>query len=565
MIIRHRTLAATIAVAACFALAACGGSTSPAATSSPGTSDAPSSSSSAPTAAPGGKFSVAIEQPQSLVPSNCYDLYCSNVLNAMFTGLFRFSTLPGGTVEPVHTELTKSISTADGGKTWTFEINPGWTFTNGEAITSKTFVDTWNFAALGTNGQQLGFVFGDSQLNVVGYSDVSDEKAPKAQTMSGLKIVNDTTWTMALVAPLGKGLLENFVAGPQIFPMPSVAMTDPDAFSKQPIGNGYYLMKEPWVPNQKIVIDRNPNYKGTPALADTVEFRIYNDSTAEWADLQAGNLDVEPQLPQSALATAASVLGDRYVNIPGSLGFGYYAFPQQGTAFKSKDVRIAIAKAINWDDINSKLFYGTQVRAGSFAPKTILGGGEDVCGENCVFDPAAAKAKLASGGGIAGNAIQFAALQGGPNTTSKAVCNQIQTNLGVACTLKLFPDFGTMLEAYANISASDSGFILSGGWAADNPTLQNMIGPSFTTGAANNYIGYSNKSFDALITQGNAAADPAKQVALWQQAEAVLYGDFVAYATSFYNTTYGYSTRVSNVKIDPTAYINISEIAVIAP
>ena len=45
----------------------------------------------------------------------------------------------------------------------------GWTFTNGEAITAQTFVDTWNFAANGGNGQQLGFVFGPAQLNVVGY------------------------------------------------------------------------------------------------------------------------------------------------------------------------------------------------------------------------------------------------------------------------------------------------------------------------------------------------------------------------------------------------------------
>ena len=40
----------------------------------------------------------------------------------------------------------------------TIEINPGSKFTNGEAVTAKTFVDTWNFTANGGNGQQLGFV-----------------------------------------------------------------------------------------------------------------------------------------------------------------------------------------------------------------------------------------------------------------------------------------------------------------------------------------------------------------------------------------------------------------------
>ena len=61
------------------------------------------------------------------------------------------------------------------------EINPGSKFTNGEAVTAQTFVDTWNFTANGGNGQQLGFVFGVTQLNVEGYDEVSGQRAPTAR------------------------------------------------------------------------------------------------------------------------------------------------------------------------------------------------------------------------------------------------------------------------------------------------------------------------------------------------------------------------------------------------
>ena len=552
---KSRLGAAAVSITAlALILSACGGSSggSSAGGSSAGASSAP--------AATGGTFSVASEEPQNLISSNCYDLYCANVLNMMYTGLFRFETTPEGTVIPVTTELVESITTSDGGTTWSIKLTDGWTFTNGEAITAQTFADTWNFAAYGDNGQQLGFVFGSSQLNVVGYDDVA---ANKTKTMSGLTVAGPLELQMKLVSPLGEGIFYNFLAGPQIFPMPSVALTDVEAFNKNPIGNGQYMMNTPWVPNQKIVIDKNPNYLGTPGNADSIEFRIYNDTTAEWADLQANNVDVVPQIPQAALSTAASVLGDRFVNLPGALSFSYSFFPLQSSTFAKKEVRQAIAKAINMDQINEKLLFNTQTKATAFAPSTIPGGGTDACGDSCVYDPAAAKALLDSVGGIPGNKVQIAALQGSPNTVAKAECDQIQTNLGVNCTLKLFPDFGALLDAYAKITAADAGFIGGLGWGADNPTLQNMIAPLFGTDSPSNYIGYSNPKFDALISEGNAAADPATQIAKWQEAQEVFYDDFAAYATSWRNTTYGYSTNVSNVIVNPQGFINLDQIQVL--
>jgi oligopeptide transport system substrate-binding protein len=566
---RRAGAAVAVAATAALALSACGGSSASSSSSSAAASSAASSAASgaASSAAPattGGSYSIALEEPQNLVPSNCYDLYCANVLNQMFTGLFRFETQADGTVAPVQTELVDSISTADGGTTWSIKIKDGWTFTNGEPITAQTFVDTWNFAAYADNGQQLGFVFGPSQLNVEGYDKVSVAKSD-TKTMSGLTVVSPTEIQMKLLSPLGEGIFLNFLAGPQILPMPSVAFTDIDAFNKQPIGNGPYMMATPWTPDQKIEIVKNPDYMGTPGNADKVEFRIYNDTTAEWADLQAGNVDVLPQIPQAALAEAPSVLGDRYINIPGALSFSWNFFPLQSSTFAKKEVRQAIAMSIDQKSITEKLLYGTQTPATAFAPSTIPGGGTDACGESCTFDPAKAKELLAAAGGVPGNKVQIAALQGSPNTVAKAECDMIQANLGVECSLKLFPDFGSELDAYAKITAEDAGFIGGLGWGADNPTLQNMIAPLFGTGSPSNYIGYSNPKFDALIAEGNAAQDSATQISKWQEAQQVVYDDFVAYATTWRNTVAGISENVTNVDINPQGFINIGEIQVVNP
>lgn len=542
---RGRGLAmGAVAAAAALTLAACG-------------SDSASDSGEG-SGASGGTYSIGLQTPQDLTPSNCYDLYCANILQGVTTGLYEFET-DGTSMKTVGTPLLNSVSTADGGKTYTIEINSGSTFTNGEAVTAQTFVDTWNFTANGGNGQQLGFVFGPSQLNVEGYADVADEKSQDGK-MSGLQATSDTTIEVTLAAPIGQTLFENYVAGPQVLPMPSVAFDDLDAYNKQPVGNGPYMMQEPWASTGATLV-RNPDYAYEPGKADQIDFRFYSDENALWADLQANNLDVSTTLPLSALATAASVLGDRYIN-QSALSFSYEAYPTQVEAFQNRDVRVALAKAVDWAEINEKLYYDTRTVATAFGPPTVAGGGTDACGEDCTFDPEAAKELLDNAGGIPGDKVEIGGLANSENAAAKAECNMIQKNLGIECTVKIFESFGEMLDAFDALGADDEGFILGLGWGADNPTLANMIAPLFGTDSGSNYTGYSNPDFDELIAEGNTAADEDTAVAAWQEAEKVLYQDFAGHATQWRNNVGGYSTNVSNVEVNPGGFINIAEITV---
>lgn len=506
----------------------------------------------------GGTYSVGLEVPQDLTPSNCYDLYCANILQAVSTGLFTFQT-EGESMKTVHTPLLKSISTADNGKTYVIEINSGSKFTNGEAVTAKTFVDTWNFAANGGNGQQLGFVFGPSQLNVQGYAKVSGATSKNGE-LTGVKATSKTTIEMKLAAPIGQTLFENYLAGPQILPMPSAAFKDVAAYNKKPIGNGPYMLKSAWG-NTGATLVRNPDYTYTAGKADQIDFRFYADTNALWADLQANTLDVVMNLPQQALGQAAAVLGDRFLN-KAAMSFSYEAYPTQVKAFKKREVRVALAKAVDWAEISKKLYFDTRTAATSFAPSSIPGGGLDVCGDDCKFDAAAAKAMLEKAGGIPGNKVQVTGLSNSPNEAPKAECNMIQKNLGVKCSVKIFESFGDALNAFQKLGPDDEGFIVGLGWGADNPTLANMIAPIFATGAGTNYTGYSNDAFDKLIAEGNQATDEAEAIAKWQEAEKVLYKDFAGHATQWRNNVGGYSTNVSGVAINPGGFINVMDISV---
>ncbi len=550
MSLRKRGLAAGIILASgALALSAC-------------SSGGSGGSSTGGTGSSGGTFSIAIEAPQSgLAPTNCYDLYCAQVDQGLYTGLFEFITDDSGAMVPQNSFLTKSVTPSDDNKTYTIEINEGNAFTNGEKVTAQTFVDTFNFAANGGNGQQLGFIFGPSQLNVVGYDKVSGTDSTDGK-MAGLKAVNDTTLEIQLAAPLNQSLFMNFMAGPQIYPMPSEAFKDLKAYQKQPIGNGPYKLEAAWDNATGGKLVKNPDFNGTAGSADSIDVRIYSSNDALWADLQGNNLDVATTLPQNSLASASSVLGDRYINDPGGLQYSYYGFAADDPTYKSKDVRIAIAKAINTEEINQKLYYGTRQAGQSFAPSTIAGGGTDICGDNCVFDAAAAKSLLDKAGGLpSGSKVHVTKLANETGDVQTAICNQIQANLGVECVVDTYKDFGTFLDAQENKEVPD-GTLIGSGWIADNPTIQNMITANFTSDSPNNYVGYKSEQFDKLLLEGTQAKDDSEQIAKWQEAEKTLLTDFPAWPFQLRNTVGGYSTKVGNVSINPGGFVNLSTITV---
>ncbi len=113
----------------------------------------------------GGDVATPIAEPEHLFPTNSNESEGSEVLDALFKGLVDFDP---ETTEP-YNEVAESITSEDGGKTWTIVLKDGWTFHNGDPVTATSFVKAWNFGADGANGQQNNSFF----ANFVGYADLN--------------------------------------------------------------------------------------------------------------------------------------------------------------------------------------------------------------------------------------------------------------------------------------------------------------------------------------------------------------------------------------------------------
>lgn len=525
---------------------ACGGSDEPGTTSS-------TSTSSTQAGKEGGRVSLEISEPQFLLASNTNESSGSEVLDALYTGLIKYDEKNA----PVLTELAESIESPDN-KVWTIKIKEGWTFHNGDPVEAQSFVDAWNYGALNKNAQNNSYFF----AGIEGYGDVSptdentdDDVVPpaKSQTMSGLKVVSPTEFTVTLAAP--DNTFKTSLGYTAFYPQPKQALADAKAFEAAPIGNGPFKMNGTWNHKKSIAVDKWADYKGTKPKVDGIDFKIYDSLETAYNDLRAGNLDVMDSLPPSALAGAANELGDRYKTFPSSY-YQFLGFPTTDEKYKNIKVRQAISMAIDRATIGKTVFNNTRVPADSFVSPVVAGYRKGVCGEACTFDPARAKTLLAEGGGLDSMTITYNA-DGGHKEWTTAACNQIKQNLGVACVATPKPSFDVLLDDLDKSKKKGNSFgPFRLGWIMDYPSMQNYLGPLYGTGGSSNYYGYSNPTMDALVKKGQTETSDEAAVKDWQEAEDLLVKDFPVAPLWFGVTNAAFSEKVTNVKVDPFDHID---------
>jgi peptide/nickel transport system substrate-binding protein/oligopeptide transport system substrate-binding protein len=94
----------------------------------------------------------------------------------------------------------------------------------------------------------------------------------------------------------------------------------------------------------------------------------------------------------------------------------------------------------------------------------------------------------------------------------------------------------------------------------DYPSMENYLGPLYTTHGSSNFYGYSNPEFDKLVTQGQSAATPADAIAKYQAAEDILAKDMPVLPMRFGQNNFGHSTKVQDVKMDLFSRVDLNQI-----
>jgi oligopeptide transport system substrate-binding protein len=472
-----------------------------------------------------------------LIPTATNEVGGGDPIDNLFSGLVAYNT--DGSVT---NEVADSIEPDAAKKVWTVKLKDGQKFTDGSAVTADSFVKAWNYGANPANKQLNNYFF----YPIAGTDDIGNT-VKGADTVSGLKVVDDKTFTITLKSaesdfPLRLGYSA-------YFPVPKAAYDSAGkitkAYGERPIGNGpYKLSKSGWERNKQISLVPNPDYEGVhkPKNAGLI-FKFYagGGTDAAYTDVQSNNLDVLDQVPPSALSTFEKDDKVKAYNEPGS-SFSSLTIPERLAHFGDDEEgdlrRAAISEAINRPEITEKIFNNARTPADDFTSPVLDGWTKDVAGNEVLkFNASDAKAKWAAADKISKWSGKFVVAYNNDGAGNKefteAMTNQLKNTLGIAAEPKVYATFDELRKDVTDRTIKTA---FRTGWQADYPSMLNYLGPIYATGAGSNDGDYTNKAFDKLISEA-AAAEGDARYKLIGEAQAILLKDLPAIPLWYQNAT----------------------------
>ncbi|MFT4135786.1 peptide ABC transporter substrate-binding protein [Microbacterium sp.] len=476
------------------------------------------------------------EPENPLIPTNTNEAGGGKILEQIFAGLIYYDG-DGKIVNEMADEIV-----IDDASHLTVTLKEGQTFSDGSPVTAESFTKAWNY------GAQLS----NAQLNQSWFADIEGFSADADSELTGLKVVDDLTFTIALTAPVAADFVTRLGYNAYA-PLPESAFEDMAAFGEHPIGNGPYKLASDaaWEHGVKIELVKNEDYTGGREVVNgglTIVF--YSTLDAAYADLLAGNVDVIDAIPPSSLSAFQDDLGDRAVNQPAAIiqTFWIDMDMEHFTGEEGKLRRAAISKAINRPEITKTIFSDTRTPATDYTSPVLDGWSDSLEGADVLeYDPDEAKKLWAEADAISpwSGTFQIAVnTDGGHQEWAEAVCNSIKNTLGIEASPALYADFAAIRTAINDGSMKTA---YRAGWQADYPGMYNFLQPIYGTGASSNTGGYSNPEFDALLASGAAAQDSADAIADYQKAQEILLQDLPQIPMWYSNVTGGYADTVSNV------------------
>jgi peptide/nickel transport system substrate-binding protein len=304
-------------------------------------------------------------EPPHLDPTSAAAGAIDSVLYSnVFEGLTRFG--PDGSVNP---GLAKSWTISDDGKTYTFTLHEGVKFHDGTDM----------------NAEDVKF-----SLDRARADDSQNAQKALFAGIESVEVVDPLTVKVILEAPNGSFLF-NMAWGDAVI----VAPESIENIKTNPVGTGAFKFAN-WNQGDRIDLEKNADYWGTPAQLDTVTFKFISDPTAAFAAVMAEDVNAfvgfpaPENLPQFEADPRFQVL------VGSTEGETILSTNNKQPPLDNVKVRKAIAHAIDRQAIIDGAMFGYGTPIGShFAPHNP--DYVDLTG-NSQYDPELSKKLLAEAG-----------------------------------------------------------------------------------------------------------------------------------------------------------------------
>ncbi|MCW5547345.1 MAG: peptide ABC transporter substrate-binding protein [Opitutaceae bacterium] len=453
-------------------------------------------------------------EPQSLDPHLVTALTDANIMLALFEGL---CALDERTSEPLPAAAARWEVSADG-LVYTFHLRENLKWSNGDPLVAGDFVFAWRRALSPALAAEYAYLlFPLKNAAALNAGELTDF------TQLGAEAVDDRTLRLTLAQPTP--YLPALTVNPVWFPLnPRVVAAGgaPDQRSntwsrpESHVGNGPFALHE-WRANAHVSVRRNPHYWDAAAMRlNTLVFHPVESPETEERNFRAGQLHITHGLPVTKIApyradqTAA-------LRIDPFLQTIFLRFNTTRPPFDRAEVRRAFALAIDRAAITGSVLRGANRPAPHFTPPDLAG---YTARATVGTDAAEARRLLAAAGFPEGRGLPVITLQVRSDALQPAMAEvlqaQWQRELGVRTEI-------TILEQRTWIQNQQAlDYMVSGaGWIGDFADPLTFL-DLFVGGGGNNWTGWHDPAYDALIAAATAETDPTARLEFFQQAEALL-------------------------------------------
>lgn len=447
-----------------------------------------------------------------------------NTLNNTNEGLYRL----GKNSKP-EAGIAKSETVSKDGLTYTFNLRDNAKWSNGDPVTAKDFVYSWQRTVNPKTGSQYGYLFSG-----VKNADAIQSKKKAVNTL-GIKALSKYKLQITLEKkiPYFKLLL----GFPVFFPQNQKVV--------EKYGNNYGTRSDRMVYDGPFKLT---GWNGTGTTWKLVKNKDYWDksnvklNTIKYQVVKDNNTALNQYNQKKLIGVALS--GAQAKNLKGKSDYKsfmtsscyYLSLNQKMKLFKNKDIREAFSMAINRNQLVKKVLGDGSINTGSFVSKGLATNpktGKDFTADasypkTVKYNPKQAT-KLWKQGlkelGMSGKKINLTLLAGDDDSTKQTtqyIQSNLQTNLpGLKITNSNQPSANVLAK-----QASHSFQLTISDWFADfsDPiTFLNIL----TTGNSSNQPQWSNKTYDKLVKASNTT-DANNPEARWNdmvKAQNVLLDD----------------------------------------
>ena len=559
---------AAVAMAGCMAasLAACGGSASTAASTETSTAASTEAATGEESTGTASGFTVQLgSNPETLDPALNSAIDGANTLITVFEPLLLIDenneVIPG---------QAESYTVSDDGLVWTFTMRDGLKWSDGSDLTAKDFEYSFKrLAAPDTAAPYAETVVGmiDGYADATGNPDADGNMTtePDFDALNVVASEDGKTLTVTLSYPCA--YFDKLAAFAAMSPVQQATVeANGDAWCTQPdtyVCNGPYYISQ-WVPSERLVLTKNPNYVGgwdsSKIVSDTITMLLLEDSSASYTAYNSGEAQLVKDVPTDEIPslTKAEDGGDFYVDT--ILGTYYVSLNDQREPFTDPNVRKALSLAIDRDYVANTIMQGTYTPAYNLVGPGIVdesgmfydnaNDGKTYISDDYEANLEAAKQALADAGYPNGKGfptIEYSTNDAGYHTPVAEYLQQAWGELGITVNInKVEWASFTPLRRAGDYDASRNG------WVMDYNDPSNML-ELFTTSNGNNDGKYSSADFDAAI-EASKVADKSVHFQKLHEAEDILMNDYACIPIAYYNDFWLQSPSLKGTWHSPYGY-----------